>query len=154
MGNPYDVGAGLQPHFANAEVSVTAGGAGDGTEVDAGSIDLASLANRFNSVDLMVVGQATLAATETLSIAGNWQDSPDDAAWTDTGDALAATVVATGATGGSTDLPFAVKLGSLDLNTAQAFVRAQVTPTASAGSTDTATVQLVYVLGGAKETPA
>lgn len=140
--NPYDVGAALDADHAVDATSVTAGGSGDATEVDGSSIDTQGLDSE--SVDLIVHGSATLDEDETLTIAGNWQDSADDQSFADVGDALAATVVATGPTGGGT-VEFTLKLGSLNLALARRYVRAQVTPDLSRANTDTASIMGVYV---------
>ena len=70
----------------------------------------------------------------------------------DFGDALAATVVATGGSGGST-VTGVVEL-DFDLTGAEAYVRAQYTPDLSATGTDTATLAVTYVLCGAESQPA
>ena len=69
----------------------------------------------------------------------------------DYGDAVAATVVATGETGGSTETGVAV--ATFDVSGANRYIRLQFTPNASASGTDTAAIQAVAILGGQKRNP-
>ena len=149
-----DAAALLAARYGAAGASATAGGAGDATEVDAAWIDRLG----FASLKVAIAFTATLAEDATLSIAANLQDAPDDGAGAastgdaaDFGTALAAAVVATGGTGGSTETGV-VEL-DIDLSAAKRHVRVQFTPDLSAAMTDTATVAAVYLLAGSTDNP-
>lgn len=153
-GKGKDLGAYILPKFAAAETDVTAGGAGDNTEVNGAWIDTQG----FESLEFLMTYTATLAAAATLSLAANVQDA-DDISGTGAADvstdylsALPATVVSTGATGGSTNKG-AYALG-IDLTMCKRYVRVQFTPNLSAANTDTAKIGATYLLGGAKYPPA
>lgn len=131
--------------------TLTAAGTGDNTEVNADAIDRRG----FQSVTVYLGFTATLAATKTLTLSGNLQDCSDLAGTgaADFGDALPATIVATGPGGGGV-VKGTVRLGNFNLGMARTHIRAQYTPDLSASGTDTATVWLIYVLGGAEKLPA
>lgn len=132
--------------------TATAGGAGDATEVNGASIDRQALANTHQSVVVAIPAVATLASGATLTIAANLQDSDNDSDWTDFGDALAATVVATGPSGGGVRRGVA-KL-SQNISGARRYLRVQVTPNLSAAGTDTAIQsEATFVFGGGEELP-
>lgn len=144
-----DIGANLAAKYAVAGTDVTAGGSGDGTEVDGAWIDMQD----FGSSKIVIAYTATLADGETLSIAANAQDATDSSGTgaADFGTAYSSTVVATGDTGGSTETGV-VEL-DLDVTEANRYVRVQFTPTMSAATTDTAELAAVYVVGGADRNP-
>lgn len=121
--------------YALASTSATAGGSGDATEVDGATIDTASLPARPNGVVFFVPVTATLAATKTLTITANLQDSANGSTWADITDP-AVLLTLTGDTGGSTETG-CVKLG-YDLSRARQYVRIQATPDLNATGTDTA----------------
>lgn len=145
----HDIGACLDARFGIVEQDVTAGGSGDATEFDGAYIDVTDR----KSIKVLVPFSATLAAGETLSIAANLQDATALAGTgvADFGTALAATVVATGASGGSTETGVAEL--DFDVSQSRGFVRAQVTPDMSAASIDTANLSVLYVTGGAERNP-
>jgi len=125
-----------------------AGGTGDATEVDGQYVDRLG----HQSAVLVISGTATLAQAATLTIAANAQDDADGAgAGTDYGDAYAATTVATGGTGGSTE-HFEVRL-NFDLAAARRYIRAQITPNLSAANTDLCQWGATWILGPKQETP-
>lgn len=138
----------LAARFA-AVSSATAAGTGDATEVNGAYIDRQG----FSSLKVLISYSAVLAATKTLSIAANLQDATSSAGAgvADFGAAMASTVVATGATGGSTETGV-VEL-DFDISGADQFVRVQYTPDLSNTGTDTASLAAVYVLGGAQVQP-
>ncbi|MHC1792124.1 hypothetical protein [Solidesulfovibrio sp.] len=129
--------------------AATAGGTGDATEVDGAYIDRQG----FSSLKVLIGYKATLAATKTLAVAANLQDASSSAGAgvADYGDTMASAVVATGATGGSTETGV-VEL-DFDVSGAGRYVRVQYTPDMSATGIDTATLAAVYVLGGAQVQP-
>lgn len=136
---------------ASANVAVTAGGAGDATEVVGVIIDRAELGFAQSCV-LAIPFTATLAAGATLTIAYDIDEGAaanlSDAAVLTAG---AATVVATGPSGGGT------VTGTFEANISLAgagrYVRPQFTPNLSAANTDTAALSSVIVFGGAERLP-
>ena len=104
------------------------------------------------SAKLVIPYSATLAADETLSVAVQFQDAADDAGTgvADFGEAVEATVVATGAAGGSTETG-TVEV-DVDLSGARSHVRAQVT--ASASDLGTGSFSAVVVLFGDARQPS
>ncbi len=144
-----NIGAFIEAVNAVIANVVTAGGGGDGAEQDGYWNDR----TRKLSGVLVISYSATLAEDATLSIAANLQDASDSAGAgaADFGDAIANAVVATGGSGGSTEVG-TVEL-DVDLSGADAFVRGQVTPTMSAVATDTVALSAVLVLSGSDEYP-
>lgn len=145
-----NVGSLLTARLASAFTSVTAAGTGDATAINGTSFDRQSL-NLPRSCVFTTLFSATLAATKTLSLTTVIQHSDDGSTWA-AYQSEAATVVATGPTGGGTvsgQHSIAVALGS-----AKRYVRAVVTPDLSASGTDTATVVESAVFGGENPLPA
>jgi len=129
---------------ALAVTAATAGGSGDATEVNGVTLDTAALSARPNSVLFVVDAKATLAATKSLTITANLQDSADGSNWADITDP-AVILTLTSAAGGTE-----VGVGTLgyDLSRARRYVRIQATPDLSATGTDTASICGVAVFGG------
>jgi hypothetical protein len=104
--------------------------------------------------DSMVVAtgfRAALSQDETLSLTIELQESADGAAW-DTAEAvIGATVVATGGTGGSNET--GANTQNITLRSRKRYIRFNITPTMSAGATDTALFASVGVLGGYEQLP-
>ena len=144
-----DIGAFIEGVNALLANVVTAGTGADGLEQDGYFNDRS---RRLSGV-LVIAYTAVLAQDATLSLAANLQDASDSAGTgaADYGDALANAVVATGDTGGSTEIG-TVEI-DVDLSGADAFVRGQVTPTLSAVATDTVALSAVLVLSGGDEYP-
>jgi hypothetical protein len=133
--------------------AVTAGGAGDATEVNAAWQSRKGASGIALSVKTIVSFTATLAQGATLAFGGNYQDASDGAGAgaADYGDVIAEKVVATGKTGGSTETgTFEL---DCDLAGAREFIRAQVTPNLSAANTDTAAWHIDYVFFGDQRGP-
>lgn len=155
---PNDIASLITPFAAMAATAATAGGSGDATEVDGITIDLdaGTRGRRFNALVFVLLGQATLAEGETLTLTANLQDAEDDGAgsptdWADiTTPAVALTL--TGGTGGSTERG-AAKIG-FDLRNARRYVRVQVTPDLSAANTDTAAINAAAILANPDLAPA
>lgn len=105
------------------------------------------------SIKLCVFGLATLQSGATMALAANFQHGDTTGAgYTDTGDALASTVVATGPSGGG-EVEFRTEL-DMDLSTCKRYVRGQVTPLFSATGTDTMVLAANLVVGGGRNVPA
>lgn len=128
--------------------TATAGGTGDGTKVTGQTIDRSG----YSSGVVQIAYKAALAETKTISFAVEVQESEDGSTW-DTAVVLqAATVAATGGTGGST--AYGVVEIDEDLRGRKRYVRYNVTPDLNATSTDTLTWGGAFVLGGAATIPA
>lgn len=143
-----DLASEILPKYAIASTSATAGGSGDNAEVNGATLDVQAIAGKPNSVCFLVAATSTLAATKTLKITANLQDSADGTNFTDITDP-AVILTLTGATGGSTETG-AAKLG-FDLTKARRYVRIQATPDLNATGTDTAVMTGVAVFGGFQE---
>ena len=141
-----DIGSLIKGAFALIPNVVTAGGGGDGVEQNGAWIDRSGQL----SGKLIIAYSTTLTASETLTIAANLQDASDSSGTgaADYGDALASAVIETGV-GTFTG----VLVIDVDLSSADGYVRCQVTPTLSAGATDTVALAAVLVLGGSQEVP-
>lgn len=104
------------------------------------------------SAKLVIPYSAALAAGETLSVAVQWQDATD-ASGTGVADfetAVAATVVATGESGGSTETG-TVEI-DIDLSGARSYLRPQITLATS--GVGTAAWQAIAVLFGDARQPS
>jgi hypothetical protein len=139
----------LAGDYVAAAIPVTAGGTGDATEVNGAFINCTGV----SSLSVLVPFTATLAAGETLSLAANLQDASDLAGTgaADYGTAAAATVVATGGVGGTTETGMATF--EVDITGADNFVRVQLTPSMSAANTDTAALQTAAIKGAFRHNP-
>lgn len=145
-----NVGSMLTTRLASVFTSLTAAGTGDATAVNGITIDRTAL-NLPGSAVFTTLFSAVLAATKTLSLATVIQHSDDGSTWA-TYVSEAATVVATGPTGGATVTgQHAI---NVNLRAAKRYVRSVVTPDLSATGTDTATIVEVAVLGGENPLPA
>ncbi len=148
-----DIGAFIKGELALTPAVITAGAGDDGVEVDGPGIDRLG-GRHYLSAKLIIAWDAVLASDETLSITANLQDDTELAFGgtpADYGDAFPLTVVADeavvgGTPSGTTELRF-------DHSGPRGFVRAQVTATLSAATTDTVAIAAVLVLGGADEQP-
>ena len=142
-----DAAASMAARYQGA-ASATAGGTGDATEVSGGWIDR----QNFLSAKLIINYKATLADTETISVAANLQDASSSGGTgaADYGTALASTVQAT--SDGGTAETGVVEL-DFDLSGAKQYIQAQFTPDLSASGTDTAIVSAVLVLAGNDNPP-
>lgn len=130
-----DIKAETQSVFALTSTAATAAGSGDNTEVDGATINKATLGFKAESVVFSVPARALLAATKTLTLTANLQDSANGSSWTDITDP-AVILTLTGGGGGSTEIGVG-RLG-YDLNKARQYIRIQCTPDLSNTATDTA----------------
>ena len=148
--NHHDIEAELDMVFSDDVATVTAGGGGDGLEVDGEAVDRLG----YNSAMFGIQSQHTLAASETLTLEATVQEADATGGpWTDvSSDAVrgtAAEVVATGAVTDGTQ----VKKVAVNCAGLKRYIRLQMTPTFSAGATDTAKISTTAVLGGAISNP-
>jgi hypothetical protein len=146
-----NIGATLAAAFGGASRAVAAG-AGDATEVVGEIIDLEAIGNPESAV-LLIPYSATLTEAKTLTLGCDIDHGADsalgDAAQFNAG--VTAAVVATGGTGGSTEV--GVMEVNVNLTGAKRYVRAQYTPDLSHTSADIFTAGCVWVFGGFKELP-
>lgn len=129
-----------------------AAGTGDNTKVTGATIDRAIAGgSMFLSAVVAVLGRAVLTEAKVLTVALEYQESADGSNW-DTAVALySATTIATGGTGGSTEL--GVKETDLDLSSRKRYVRFNATPNLDASGTDTGEMLVAVTLGGADVAP-
>jgi hypothetical protein len=147
MGAPHiaDIGKYFKEASCNG-ISITAGGTGDNTALTGATIDRLG----YGSSCFVIAYKTTLAASETLSFAAEYQVSADGTNW-DTAVALqGATVARTGAvTNGHGVVKFDVNMEGL-----KRYIRFNFTPDLSRANTDTAVVYGTAILGGADLLPA
>ena len=124
---------------------VTAGGTGDGVEVEGETLDRMTGTALADSCVLEIGFLAALADTESVSFAVDYQESDDGSTW-DTAVELQASTAAATSSGGTNEFGV-VDLG-LNLRGLKRYVRFNVTCTMSAGATDTALFAAVAVFGG------
>lgn len=146
-----DVNSEITVRRAAANAAATAGGGGDNTAVTGVIIDRAAL-GWAESVVVAIPFTATLAATQTLSVAWTLQHG-EDSGLSDVATlaSAGAAVVATGPGGGGT-VTGVVEAG-VSLRGARRYVRLNFTPDLSAANTDTAALSAVLVFAGANRLP-
>ncbi|ODT13079.1 MAG: hypothetical protein ABS57_19755 [Mesorhizobium sp. SCN 65-12] len=150
-----DVAHLLTARLATAFTALTAGGAGDNTNINGIAIDRFVGGSLALNAEILLAFTATLAATKALLLKGvkiwhgddgvNWAVDPY-ASIVDPGQ------VAVGAAGGSTEKGV-FKLG-VDLGSAKRFIRVDFTPDLNAANTDTGTVVAILNLAGFDRLPA
>jgi hypothetical protein len=138
--------------LGRAQAAQTAGAA---AEVDGIAIDrLAASLNQPHGAVAFIMGRATLASGNTLSVIGNWQHSISSTqSFADVGTALSTTLVLNAAGGALAAQPWRARM-PLILSECAQYVRTQVTPVFSATGTDTCEVQQCVVMYGATNNPA
>jgi hypothetical protein len=147
MGAPHiaDIGKYIKAASCNG-ISITAGGTGDDTALTGATIDRLG----YGSVEFVIAYKTSLAASETLSFAAEYQLSSDGSSWDTAVSLQAATVARTGAvTNGQGVVKFDVNLEGL-----KRYIRFNFTPNLSRANTDTAVVYGTAILGGADLLPA
>lgn len=145
-----DVTSLISPKIASAFTAVTAGGGGDNTAVTGITIDRFAKGSVPLNGTLSILWQATLAASQTLTIkAVEVEHSDNGSSWGSYKTFADPGVVATGV---GTAVKGAVEIG-VDLGSAKRFVRAKFTPDLSAANTDTANLVAAFVLAGFDRLP-
>lgn len=132
---------------AGAAIATVAGATEDGVEVEGETIDMRG----YQSLKLCIPWLASLADAETFSLTVKEQQSSDDSAWDTATTTLALEVQAT-SSGGTNEN--GCREISIDCSGKKRYVRYNITPTLSAGSTDLAVWAAVAVKGGAEALPA
>lgn len=149
-----DVGAHIKGYYcgctnnSGAPIAITAAGTGDNTAVTGKTIDRLG----YDSCVFTIAFLAALTEAKTLTIAAEYQESADNSTW-DTAVALqAATLAATGDTGGSNE--YGEVEFDLSLRSKKRYIRLNFTPDLTHTGTDTAIVVGTVQLGGKTELPA
>lgn len=147
-----NIAALITNRIASAQVSATAGGAGNNVAVT-GLVIQRSLIGTPNSAAVSVLFEAVLGATDMLSLINVVvQDSADGIIFANFATFTNPGVVATGPTGGGTvrgETTLAV-----DLEGARDYIQVDFTPVLSAASVDTAKLVSVMTLAGQDRLPA
>lgn len=158
-----DIAALLAGEPAFDPLAITAGAGADGVEQDGLAVDrfdiqqnaAADVRRRGLSAGLFIAVRTTLAATETLALIANAQDSPTNSVWTDFAHrasaqppTIAHPTLSIGP-GVLTDSRAVLKQ-QYDLTGAARYIRCQFTCTLSASATDTADVWGLWIFGGAQ----
>lgn len=142
----------IRPEAAMLTQSITAGGAGDGVEVDGEEIDRKITPDIPLSMAVVLMFDTTLAQDETLTATVQVQDAEvSGGPYADFDDPIDFGTMATGPTGGGQVIG-ASKQG-IDISGARQYLRIQVTPDLSAGATDTAAVTGLCIMGGFDKIP-
>ena len=138
---------------------LTAAGSGDNTEITGATINrLDALgAGIADSLIFEIVGFATLTAAKVLNVVGTLEHSDDGTSFAAAAAAFQPSGVAGGSIGsvsatGANDVLFKFKVSKAD--GLKQYVRLKITPDLTAGSTDTARVGAVAILGGGSMVPA
>ena len=128
--------------------TLTAGGAGDATEVTGAVID--TLDNL--SAVLAVYTRATIAASKKLSLTIKVGESADGSTF-DADETLATAVTVQSGVTTNAEVVYELKIDLSALKARKRFLRFKVTPDLDAASTDTATIAAQVLLGGARVKP-
>lgn len=159
IANQRDIGAQLVAKNAVNPAVVTAGSTDDGQEVNGFIIDRQAFADLLLSVKVAIPYDASIVDTFTATLAANLQDSDTTAstAFADYDDKDGSTGQSVVETGTTAVTAFDKILEfDVDLSSAKRYIRLQVTPTLSNGSTssDTLDYGAVHVFGGSDQPPA
>lgn len=136
---------------ALGHTAITAGGGGDDTDANGVTIDLAlSTRQKAECVSFVVVGEATLAASQTLANIIRVQDSANGSSWADVSDPRtpSATFTATATSAAGVGTNQTVTKISVPTEYLRQYVRVVAKPNLSASGTDTARLQGVAILSG------
>lgn len=145
----HNIGGYVGAKRASDNVAVTAGGAGDNTQVVGQIIDRQALSLPL-SILVLILWKTVLAAAATLTLKSVLIEHGDDSALADaatyaTLETAGGTAVATSAGGGTVR---GESKYSVDLNGAKRYIRIKYTPDLSAANTDTAELSSCFVTGG------
>jgi hypothetical protein len=135
---------------SGAPLLIVAAGTGDNTAVTGQTMD--TLSQRGDTMLFGCVYHAALGASETLSIAAEYQTSSDGSTWATAVALQAATVVLTDSGSGSN--LYGITTWGVDIRALPRYIRINFTPNLSASSTDTASVHSFGLMAGIKDLPA
>jgi hypothetical protein len=150
-----DIGSVVDGALSHTEVSVTAGGGGDGIAAVGEAIDrLPPGGGPHDSCAFLVAAEAVLAQDETLTFSGILVEeaAAPGGPWTaldntgNPGNVRTEALTLTGDTGGSTER--GVLQVNANLQPAERYVRLSFTPDLSAGGVDTAAISAVAAMSG------
>lgn len=137
----------LKPIFGDV-MSITAGAGSDNIAYSSAEFDTAM----YNTMLIMVSGEATLAEGETLKVTVKVTESATSGGSFTDAETLATTAtIATGGSGGSTE--DGVVAYTVDISQYARYQIVEVTPDLSASGTDTATLVSSIILTDGIETP-
>ena len=146
-----NVGSFIHAVAGLAAQTITAGGAADAVAQNGITFDRNSLGDTVLSALFVLHAELALGASDTATALITFEDSADGSTWAayDGGppDDYAAEVTAANADGHH------IFTRKCQLGGARRYVRAVITITLSAGATDTAKVDGVFVVGGSYELP-
>jgi len=137
-----------QATAAGVAVVLTAAATEDNVKVTGQSIDRMG----YQSCVLSLGCIATLAASETIAFAVEYQDSDDNSTW-NTAVALQASTVLLTDSGSGSNLHGSLEI-ALSLKARARYIRFNVTPNMSASGTDTAVWYANAILAGPQKLPA
>lgn len=146
-----NVGSFIHAVAGLAAQTVTAGGAADGVAQNGVTFDRASLGDHVLSALFVLHTELALGASDTATVLIEFEDSADGSTWADYDpgppDDYAAVTTEANADG------HAIFTRKIQLGNARQYVRAVATVTLSAGATDTAKIDGVFIVGGSYELP-
>ncbi len=142
MSHQKNIGAYVSAGRGIANTSATAGGSGDGVEVSGDSNNK----GQAKSAVILIPYTATLAEAKTLSLLTKIQESSDGSTWDSAETLQAATVVATGGSGGTTET--GCHKVNVNLSGRKEYIKMLITPDLSATGTDTAAIAGAWVFAG------
>ena len=143
-----NIGKMIDTDIAGGKHLIVAGSGTDNAKATGETIDRL----KFDSIVLSVAYIATLAATKTLSITIEEQQSADGSIWDTATATLATTVVLTGASGGSTGV-LGVTNTNINLASKKRYIRYNITADLSNTSSDTASWLATVTKGGSYTEP-
>ena len=152
----HDIESWVVGGFGHYEAVITAGAGNDNVEVNGPWLDRRNdVKGPHLSVAVMILWEAVLTNSKTLSLAANLQDATSavGAGAADFGTALANAVVATSDASPNETIRGVTKF-AVNLGAARQFLRLQLTANLSATGTDTVKLAAVFVFGGDDVLPA
>jgi len=150
-----DIGAFIGADCAVVPEEITAGAGNDGVEVDGPDINRAQWSDRGMSGSFVIPFYADMAATETLIVATQIQDSADGITFADFDGPVAGSGTKATTFGGvnaAQDI-YAAHKHDIDIRMARQYLRVQTLLTLSAGAVDTVAYGGAFLVGGQQELP-
>lgn len=146
----HNIGAYISQEKAIDNTALTAGGAGDNTEVSGQIIDRLAYGDP-QSVAILVAWKATLAASKKLSLKSVKLEHGDASNLSDAANFATPADVDVKVDGGSGGTYHGCQKYSVNLAGSKRYVRLKITPDLDASATDTATIAAAFVFGGLGE---
>lgn len=150
-----DIGAFIGADCAVVPEVITAAAGNDGVEVDGPDINRDQWSDRGQSASFIISFYADMAATETLTVDTQIQDSADGVAWTDFDGPVALSGTAQTVFGGENAAQdiYACHKHDIDIKMARQYLRVQTTLDLSAAGVDTVAYGGCIIVGGQQELP-